>query len=113
MISMEHAILLQLDIPLMLDIVFRIPTANSPYLYWNVDLDVYTYHVESDGYVDHRGSWNVTGSYGMIYTTNKKLAFALRIIITAILQILCTRMVSSMAFGRYQIPTEIYQFLTK
>ena len=26
MISMEHAILLQLDIPLMLDIVFRIPT---------------------------------------------------------------------------------------
>ena len=26
MISMEHAILLQLDMPLMLDIVFRIPT---------------------------------------------------------------------------------------
>ena len=59
MISMEHAILLQLDISLMLDIVFRIPTVyllyqenldfRSPYLDYNISS--YVYHVYPDGRV--------------------------------------------------------------
>lgn len=51
MISMEHAILLQLDIPLMLDIVFQIPTdtLNSPY---SSD-KVHQCYIDTKGNVDY------------------------------------------------------------
>ena len=71
MISMEHAILLQLDMPLMLDIVFRIPTVYLLYQeifnFRSPSLDYYTDYVACNVYPDGDVNFNHDGprvSYG-------------------------------------------------
>ena len=114
MISMEHAILLQLDMPLMLDIVFRIPTA---YLFYTKKFLTFALRTSATTTSTMHASFTrLVSSSTATMCIGIPTGGALRSRIGTVLLFASSRPVASTIISSTTstaVPTGVYHFLTK